>query len=122
MAGLGDIVKKALYLGVGIASYAGEKAGGKLAELQTQAQKLADELVARGEMSTEEGRRFVEDLIKQAQQPIPEGSTEPPKSEPRRIEIISDEEEKAPRQDRDVDAMRKQVEALQEELRNLRRK
>jgi polyhydroxyalkanoate synthesis regulator phasin len=56
MAGFGDIVQKAFYLGVGLASYAGEKAGGKLAELRSQAQKLADEMVSRGEMTTEEAK------------------------------------------------------------------
>lgn len=122
MAGLGDIVRKAVYLGVGLASYAGEKAGGKLAELQTQAQKLADELVAKGEMTTEEGRRFVEDFIKQAQQPTGQVTTEPQKTEPRRIEIISEDEQKAQPEDRDVEAMRKQVQALQDELRNLKQK
>lgn len=122
MAGLGDIVKKAVYLGVGIASYAGEKAGGKLAELQIQAQKLADELVARGEMTTEEGRRFVEDFVKQAQQPPGQVNTEPKKSEPRLIEIVSEDEQKSQPEDRDVEEMRKQVQALQDELRNLKHK
>lgn len=127
MAGLGDIVKRALYLGVGLASYAGEKAGGKLAELQVQAQKLADEMVARGEMTTEEARRFVDDFIKQAQQPISEATPaaqEEPKqnNEPRRIEIISEEEDKAQGEAQDVEAMRRQVQALQDELRNLKRK
>jgi polyhydroxyalkanoate synthesis regulator phasin len=64
MPGFGDIVQKAFYLGIGIASYAGEKAGGKLAEVRSQVQKLADEMVARGEMTTDEGRRFVEDMMK----------------------------------------------------------
>jgi polyhydroxyalkanoate synthesis regulator phasin len=48
MAGLGDLVQKAFYLGVGIASYAGEKAGGTLKDAKDQAQKIVDELVARG--------------------------------------------------------------------------
>ena len=49
-----NIVQKAFYLGVGMAAYAGEKAGGKLTELGSQAQKLAEDLVARGEMTAEE--------------------------------------------------------------------
>lgn len=48
MPGFGDLVQKAVYLGVGLASYAGEKASKTLAELRTDAQKLADELVKRG--------------------------------------------------------------------------
>lgn len=69
MPGFGDLVQKAVYLGVGLASYAGEKASKTLAELRTDAQKLADELVKRGEMTTEEARRFVEDTIQQVQKP-----------------------------------------------------
>ncbi len=51
MPGFGDMVQKAFYLGVGIASYAGEQATGKLAEVRDKAQKLADEMVERGEIS-----------------------------------------------------------------------
>lgn len=48
MSGFGDIVKKTFYLGVGLATYAGEQAGSKVAELRSQVQNLADEMVARG--------------------------------------------------------------------------
>jgi hypothetical protein len=37
MPGFGDLVQKAFYLGVGIASYAGEKAGTTFTELRSQA-------------------------------------------------------------------------------------
>lgn len=125
MPGFGDVVQKAFYLGVGLASYAGEKAGGKLAELRSQAQKLADEMVARGEMNAEEAKRFVEELMKQAQQP----PNNPPgagttSSEPRRIEILSDDEAEPPatsQPPQDVDNLRQQVIGLQEELRRLQR-
>lgn len=126
MPGFGDIVQKAFYLGVGLASYAGEKAGGKLAELRSQAQKLADEMVARGEMNTEEAKRFVDDLMKQAQQTpnSDESTTEKTSNEPRRIEILSDEEDKptpsVPPQS-NVDNLKDQVSKLQEELRRLQR-
>lgn len=126
MPGFGDIVQKAFYLGVGLASYAGEKAGGKLAELRSQAQKLADEMVARGEMNTEEAKRFVDDLMKQAQQPptSDQSTTEKTSNEPRRIEILSDEEDKptpsVPPQS-NVDNLKDQVSKLQEELRRLQR-
>lgn len=125
MPGFGDIVQKAFYLGVGLASYAGEKAGGKLTELRSQAQKLADEMVARGEMNTEEAKRFVDDLMKQAQQPPnSESTTQKTPNEPRRIEILSDEEDKpspsvAPQSN--VDSLKDQVSKLQEELRRLQR-
>lgn len=120
MAGLGDIVQKALYLGVGLATYATEKAGITLQELKTQAQKLADELVARGEMTAEEARKYVDELVQQAQQPSSgQEPTANPSVEPRRIEIIDDEEEQDG--DRNIDHLRQQVESLQEELRKLKR-
>ncbi|MDF5719571.1 MAG: hypothetical protein PUP91_03565 [Rhizonema sp. PD37] len=126
MPGFGDVVKKAFYLGVGLASYAGEKAGGRLAELRSQVEKLADEMVARGEMTTEEGRRFVEDMMKQAQQSSPIGVPveKTPASEPRRIEILEEEEhpkaKEAPPTE-NVDRLRTQVQQMQEELRRLQR-
>lgn len=125
MPGFGDMVQKAFYLGVGIATYAGEKAGGKLTELRWQVQKLADEMVAKGEMSTEEARRFVEDMMKQAQQqPISQETVEKTtSSEPRRIEILEEDEGitvKQPKQD-NVDQLQDQVRELQEQLKRLQR-
>ena len=125
MPGFGDIVQKAFYLGVGLASYAGEKAGGKLAELRSQVQKLADEMVAKGEMTTEEARRFVEDMMKQAQQAPTSGETseKPPSSEPRLIEILEEDEEPTVKQssteDENVNQLRDEVLKLQEELKRL---
>lgn len=123
MPGFGDLVQKAFYLGVGLASYAGEKAGGKLYELRSQVQKLADEMVAKGEMTTEEARRFVEDMMKQAQQPQqPAETTEKtPPSEPRRIEILEEDEEPTVKEESadNVDQLRQQVLELQEELKKL---
>ncbi|MEG5063700.1 hypothetical protein QUB33_08760 [Microcoleus sp. B3-A4] len=125
MPGFGDILQKAVYLGVGLASYAGEKAGSKLTELRTEAQKLADELVKRGEMSTEEARRFVDDMVQQAQQQQPvESAGDKKPAEPRRIEIVSEEEEVSPKDAKEtggVDKLREQVQNLQDELRRLKR-
>ncbi len=123
MPGFGDIVQKAFYLGVGLASYAGEKAGGKLGELRAQAQKLADEMVAKGEMTAEEAKRFVEDLMKQAQQPpSSDSATGKTPTEPRRIEILSeDEPDSSESQDQDVEKLRDQVIRMQEELKRLKR-
>jgi polyhydroxyalkanoate synthesis regulator phasin len=127
MPGLGDIVQKAFYLGVGLASYASEKATGKLAELRSQAQKLADELVAKGEMTAEEAKRYVDDLIKQAQQPPTQTTTDKSASEPRRIEILSDDEvtpttsTTQTTSEGNVEQLREQVQRLQEELRRLQR-
>ena len=119
MPGLGDIVQKAFYLGVGIADYAAEKAGGVLQDFRVQAQKLADEMVARGEMNVEEARKFVDDRGNQAQQQVEEpkaGETR----EPRPIEILSEDEEPAKQPPEEVDALRQQLQALQEELRRLK--
>ncbi|MCC5653006.1 phasin family protein [Nostoc sp. XA013] len=126
MAGFGDIVQKAFYLGVGLASYAGEKAGGKLAEVRSQVQKLADEMVAKGEMNTEEARRFVEDMMKQAQQSQASGETseKTPPSEPRRIEILEEDEEPTVKQgstDENTEKLRQEVLGLQNELKRLQR-
>jgi polyhydroxyalkanoate synthesis regulator phasin len=92
MAGLGDLVQKAIYLGIGMADYAAERAGMSFQELRNQAQKIADDLVARGEMSVEDARKYVDELIKQAQDSSPESETTSQSSEPRRIEIVSDDE------------------------------
>ena len=123
MPGFGDIVQKAFYLGVGLATTAGEEAGEKLAKLRVQAQKLADELVAKGEMNVEEARKMVDELMQQAQQqqppvkPAEKAST----AEPRRIEILSDDEGLASTDNQNVEALRQQVQAMQEELRRLKR-
>jgi polyhydroxyalkanoate synthesis regulator phasin len=124
MAGLGDIVQKAFYLGVGIADYAAEKARNTLQELKTQAQQLADEMVARGEMTAEEARKFVNDTIEQAQQPASESTKSTSDSkEPRRIEIVIDEEEtkEADKEKDNLENLRNQVQSLQDELRKLKR-
>ncbi|MEA5535979.1 hypothetical protein [Crocosphaera sp. XPORK-15E] len=124
MAGLSDLVQKALYLGVGIASYAAEKANVNLQELKVQAQKLADEMVARGEMTTEEARKYVDDLIQQAQQQAPDATekSQSEKSGPRLIEIIPEDEEETPAsKPENLDELKKQVESLQDELKRLKR-
>jgi polyhydroxyalkanoate synthesis regulator phasin len=128
MAGFGDIVKKAFYLGVGLASYAGEKAGVTLSDVRSQIQKLADEMVARGEMTTEEARRFVEDMMKQAQQQSATATTEEPTtpSEPRRIEIIEEDDQPMAKDTQtknsdNVDQLRQQVLELENELKRLQR-
>lgn len=123
MPGFGDIVQKAFYLGVGLATTAGEEAGEKLAKLRVQAQKLADELVAKGEMNVEEARKMVDELMQQAQQQQPpvKPAEKAPTAEPRRIEILSDDEGLASTDNQNVEALRQQVQAMQEELRRLKR-
>ncbi|HEY9809688.1 MAG TPA: hypothetical protein V6D13_10130 [Halomicronema sp.] len=122
MPGLGDIVQKAFYLGVGLASFAGEKAGTTLSQVRSQAQKLAEEMVERGEMSTEEARKFIDDMVTKAQQQQAEVSGQPDKpAEPRKIEILDDDEEPVKGENKEADTLRSQVEALQEELRRLQK-
>ena len=125
MAGFDDIVKKAFYMGVGFASYAQEKAGTTLNELKTQAQKLADEMIERGELSTEEARKFVDELVKQAQQENVSAAKDSQSTQPRRIEIVSeDEDDSQPEQkaqSNNIDNLKEQVQSLQEELRRLKR-
>jgi len=122
MAGFGDLVQKAFYLGVGLASYAGEKAGSTVVELRGQVQKLADELVARGEMTTEEARKMVEDLMQQAQQHKAAPPEATPPKEPRRIEITDEDEAEGAAIDdpEEIATLRQQVAALQEQLQQLK--
>lgn len=126
MAGFGDIVQKAFYMGVGLASTAGEQAGSRLAKLRTEAQKLADELVAKGEINVEEARKMVDEMVRQAQQQPAQPTDNSSPSEPRRIEILSEDEEPTSTEgqkvaENKVDDLRQQVQALQDELRRLRR-
>lgn len=121
MAGLGDLVQKAFYLGVGIASYAGEKAGQTLGELRQQAQKIADEMVARGEITAEEARRMVDEMVNRAQQTSQSSTSTSSQSEPRRIEILSDEDDVTPTaQSSAAEELRRQVADLRDELQKLR--
>ncbi|MFP4338553.1 MAG: phasin family protein [Halothece sp.] len=128
----GDILQKAFYFGVGLADYAQEQASEKLKELRTQSQKLADELVKRGEMNSEEARQFVEELVSEAKrgQNASDRETSSSQGEPRRIEII-EEDEPTPNNEsttgetnnnEDLDSLRNQVEALREELQRLHKK
>ena len=119
MPGFGDIVQKAFYMGVGLASFAGSIAGEKLPELRSQVQKLADEMVARGKMTTEEARRFVEDMMRQAQnsQASVETTEKTPTSEPRLINILSEDEETAVEE-----PPRENVQELHEQLLDLKKK
>ena len=134
MANFEDIAKKAFYMGVGFASYAQEKANDTLKDVRVQAQKLAEEMAERGEMSTEEARKFVDDLVEQAQaqqETVSGNNTPANEREPRRIEIV-DEVEPTPQSKSNFnkenaakgtggDDLRQQVQSLQEELSRLKR-
>jgi polyhydroxyalkanoate synthesis regulator phasin len=117
-----NIVQKAFYLGMGLASVAGEKAGSTLNELRTQATKLAEELVERGEMSTDEAKKFVDDLIRQSQKSQDQIKTGENFSAPRSINIDDDSESdrvESNANGNDLDALRAKVQQLQSELRKI---
>ena len=128
MANFEDIAKKAFYMGVGFASYAQEKANDKVKELRVQAQKLAAEMIERGEMNAEEARKFVDDLVEQAQEGNVSSDRRTDNRQPRRIEIVDEDEaetnngsSKSAKSDSRSDDLRQQVQSLQEELRRLKR-
>jgi polyhydroxyalkanoate synthesis regulator phasin len=124
MADFGNLVQKAFYLGIGAASVAAEKAGSTLHDLREQAQSVADEMVQKGEMNSEEAKKFVNDMVKQAQQKVPAAKKQPEAktegvNEPRRIEILDDEEPNSS-QENEAEKLRQQLEELQQELKNLK--
>ena len=122
MAGFGNLVQKAFYLGVGIASYAQEKAGGAFGDLRGQAQKLIDELVARGELTTEEAQTMMNEMVERAQEagkvPTPTSSDSTESSEPRQIQILDDDA--STEEERQAEALRKEVDILRNELKRLK--
>jgi len=124
MAGFGDLVQKAFYLGVGIASYAGEKAGRSFGELRGQAQKLVDELVERGEITAEEAQTMMNEMVDRAQATAAAGTVEAKSAAadddgPRQIQILDDSESMT-EEERQAEALRQEVEALREELKKLK--
>lgn len=124
MAGFGNLVQKAFYLGVGIASYAGEKAGSAWGDLRAQAQKLVDELVERGELTAEEAQKMMNDMVERAESAavVEDGSAENKSAAtdgPRQIQILDDSEAPTP-EERQAEALRREVENLREELKKLK--
>lgn len=125
MAGFGNLVQKAFYLGVGIASYAGEKAGGALGDLRGQAQKLVDELVERGELTAEEAQKMMNDMVARAEATAAaaaaaEATARPSEPDgPRQIQIL-DDSESLTEEERQAAALRQEVQNLREELKKLK--
>ncbi|MEM6253816.1 MAG: hypothetical protein AAF821_12930 [Cyanobacteria bacterium P01_D01_bin.156] len=117
MADFGQLVQKAFYLGVGLASYASEKAGDGFSDLRQQAQKLVQELVERGEITAEEAQTMVNDMVARAQSAAPAENATSADMTPRTIEIIEEDE---PEQRSATDALRKEIEDLQAELQRLK--
>lgn len=121
--GFGKLVQKAFYLGVGIASYAGEKAGFALSDLKGQAQKLVDELVERGELTAEEAQKMMNDMVARAEATAANPSVSPSEGAdsegPRQIQIL-DDSESLTTEERQAEALRKEVENLRQELNKLK--
>ena len=120
MAGFGDLVQKAFYLGVGAASYAGEKAGSSLRDLREQTQKIVNELVERGELTAEEAQQLFNNMMQQAQE-APNAASETHPEGPRRIEILDDGDD-ATAESQEAEALRQQVDTLRQQLEDLKRK
>lgn len=108
---------------MGIASYAGEKAGGAFGDLRGQAQKLVDELVERGEITAEEAQTMMNDMLDRAQATaaadVAEAKTAAEPTGPRQIQILDDSEAMTA-EERQAEALRKEVDALREELKKLK--
>jgi polyhydroxyalkanoate synthesis regulator phasin len=135
VAGLGSFFQKAVYLGVGLASYAGDKASQSLGELKDQAQGLADELVQRGEMTTEEARRLVDEMVNRSQATTVKAQVadeaQRTDNAPRKINIDfgADSDSGASKgsttgsaaEQQQAEALRQQVEALQAQLERLKK-
>lgn len=126
--GLGDALKKAFYLGVGLADLAQERATASLQQLRHSSQELVEELVRRGEMNAEEARKYVDNLVEEARRAraaqtaaADRETREGERLEPRPIEIVAEDSDAAnAAAPEDIDALRRQVEALQAELQRLR--
>ena len=122
MAGFSNLVKKAFYLGVGVASYAGEKMGGSFSELKNQAQKIVDELVERGELTTEEAQKMMNDMVERAEaagETAQSHHTADGTEGPKEIQIL-DNSDAMTAEERQAEALRKEVASLREELQRLK--
>ena len=119
MTGFSNLVKKAFYLGVGVASYAGEKMGGSFAELKSQAQKIVDELVERGELTTEEAQKMMNDMVERAEAAGARAQGSSAADGPKEIKIL-DERDAMTAEERQAQALRQEVASLREELKKLK--
>ncbi|NER77987.1 MAG: hypothetical protein F6K42_00040 [Leptolyngbya sp. SIO1D8] len=123
MAGFGDLIQKAFYLGVGAASYAGEKAGGSLKDLRAQSQKIVDELVERGELTAEEAQQLFNKMMQQTQATTDSVTNTHHPEGPRKIEILDeDDEDISSEEAKEAEALRQQVDSLRQQLEALKRK
>jgi polyhydroxyalkanoate synthesis regulator phasin len=85
MENLTDSLKKAFYLSVGLASYAGEQVG----DIQGKAQALADDLIRRGEDTAGEASKFFDTWLPQSSG---QSGSANEADKPQKIEILSIED------------------------------
>lgn len=78
-----DSLKKAFYLGVGLASYAAEQVG----DIQVKAQEAAEDLIRRGETTAEEATRLINTWT-----PQNAAGNDAESGRPQKIEILSVED------------------------------
>ncbi len=86
MSSLPDLLQKSFYLGVGLASYAGEQVNRQMSEFTAQAQTLADDMIRRGEMTAEQASQWL-DTVVQHQREAQSPPTPPQSDRPQVIEI-----------------------------------
>ncbi len=128
---LANLAQKALYFGMGLASFAADKASAAarsapvhFVQLRQRAQKITDELVKRGEMSAEDAKIYMDDLMQRAPQQVKDmQEQDPPASGPRKIQIDdmgeADEQESTAIQLTDSARLRQEIDALEAELEKL---
>lgn len=120
-----NLVQRAVYFGIGLADFAQEQAATKIQELQAEAQKRGEELVKRGEMNANDLPEFIDRFVKtkrQGETQVVEENT-PERGEPRSIEIVEESAAQEPPQSEtsdDPEQLRREVEALKEELNRLK--
>ena len=129
---LANLAQKALYFGMGLASFAADKASAAarsapvhFVQLRQRAQKITDELVKRGEMSAEDAKIYMDDLMQRAPKQVKDiqEQEDPPTSGPRKIQIDDmgdgDEQESTAIQLTDSARLRQEIDALEAELEKL---
>lgn len=127
---LANLAQKALYFGMGLASLAADKASAaarsapvQFVQLRQRAQQITDELVKRGEMSAEDARIYMDELMKRAPKQVKDAAAEqsPSSSGPRKIQIddmgeVDEKEESTAIQLTDSARLRQEIDDLQVEL------
>lgn len=127
---LANLAQRALYFGMGLASFAADKASAAarsapvhFVQLRQRAQQITDELVKRGEMSAEDAKIYMDDLMQRAPKQVQERQDEPQPSGPRKIQIDDmgdgDDQGSMAIQLTDSARLHQEIDALEAELEKL---